>query len=94
MLSDLAQQLVILCEKGGKPLHQLSASMRCRLDMRGCFNLFDKSAVQLQDNVIEIAAVSDNKEEEMQTFLSRAPQASACRQGFVNATPTSSERVA
>lgn len=94
VLSDLAQQLVILCEKEGKPLLKLSASMRCRLDMRGCFNLFDKSAVQLQDNVIEISAVSDNTEEEMQAFLTRAQQASACWQGFVNATPASLERVA
>ena len=92
VLSDLAQQLVIVCRERGKPLRQLNASMRCRLDMRGCFNIFDKSAVQLQDNHVEIAAVSDNSEEEMKEFLKQAQAASACWQGFVNATPASLER--
>jgi uncharacterized OsmC-like protein len=93
VLSDLAQQLVIVCRERGKPLRTLTASMRCKLDMKGCFNLFDKSAVQLQDNRIDITAVSDNSEAEMLEFLRLAQEASACWQGFVNATPAVLERL-
>ncbi|MBP2231647.1 putative OsmC-like protein [Azospirillum agricola] len=92
VVADLAQQLVLVCRREGRPLRQLSATMRCRLDMKGCFNLFDKSAVQLQDNRVELSAVSDNGEAEMRRFLRMAQDSSACWQAFVNATPAALER--
>lgn len=93
VVADLAQELVRICEEKGRPLLRLSAAMTCRLDMKGCFNLFDKSAVQLQDNRIELAAASHNTEEEMRHFLRLAQEASACWQSFVKATPARLERV-
>lgn len=92
VVADLAQQLVLICRREGRPLRQLNATMRCRLDMKGCFNLFDKSAVQLQDNRIDLSAVSDNSETEMRRFLRMAQDSSPCWQAFVNATPAALER--
>ncbi len=94
VLSDVAQRLVQICQQQEVPLLSLSARMRCRLDMKGCFNLFNKAAVQLQDNHIELTASSQASEQDMHRYLDQAIASSVCWQSFVTACPISLERQA
>lgn len=82
--ADVAQQLVLITQEDGHSLSNLSAYITCKLDMQGCFNIFDKSAVQLQNTVLNMSAMSDYSESEMQTFIELACQRSSCWQSFIN----------
>ncbi len=93
VVSDVAQQLVIACQEKSISLLSLSASMHCRLDMKGFFNIFKKSAVQLQDNLINIQAASLSSEHEMRECLDLAKQRSVCWQSFVNACSVKLQKV-
>lgn len=85
--ADVAQNLVIIAQENGSPLKSLSARITCKLDMQGCFNIFDKSAVQLQDTTLHISAMSNHSEADMQQYIEWACQRSVCWQSFVNPCP-------
>ena len=90
--ADVAQHLVMIATEKGSPLKSLSASISCKLDMQGCFNIFDKSAVQLQDTKLHIRAMSSHSEAEMQQFIELACQRSVCWQSFINPCPLPLQR--
>jgi uncharacterized OsmC-like protein len=90
--SDIAQHLILIAEDNGSPLESLSAKMSCTLDMRGCFNIFDKSAIQLQKNILSISSMNSYSESQMQEFIQLACERSNCWQSFINACEFSLER--
>ena len=90
--ADVLQHLLLLAAQQGITLSGLTAHMSCRLDMKGCFNIFDKSAIQLQQNQLSINAKSDTDETAMQVLIDQACERSACYQAFINANKVPLER--
>lgn len=81
--ADVLQHLLLLLVENGHEVSKLSARMKCRLDMKGCFNIFDKSAVQLQQNRVHVSISTTASNEEVGTLLQKASWKAACFQAFV-----------
>ena len=71
---------------------KLSAAMGCRLDMKGCFNIFDKSAVQLQRNRIVISIASNAPPEVIHRLVQEAKGRAVCFQAIVSKNKVALER--
>ncbi len=90
--ADLMQNLVQNFAASGDELHSLNAKISCRLDMKGCFNIFNKSAIQLQQNTLDITAKCNCSEEQMQQHIQQAKEQSSCYKAFINASQPTLKR--
>lgn len=90
--ADVLQHVVLLATDQDITLRSLGARICCLLDMKGCFNIFDKAAIQLQNTQLQIDAKSDADEASMQALINKACKQSACYQAFINANKVPLER--
>lgn len=90
--SDLLQTILVIAAGQGVTLTGLSAEMSCHLDMKGCFNLFSKSAIQLQKNRLDLTITGDVDEGAMARIVEQAKAQSPCYRAFVQATRANLER--
>ncbi|WP_428929172.1 OsmC family protein [Marinibacterium sp. SX1] len=91
--ADLMQQVVLCAAEEGLVLHALEGDIACHLDMKGCFNLFDKSAIQLQDNRLVLRATGPLTTADLERLVAKARTRSACHQAFAGATKAALERI-
>lgn len=90
--ADLLQQLLLLLVDEGHQVSRVSARMSCHLDMKGCFNVFDKSAVQLQKNHVNVLISSTASKDVVSALLQKASQKAVCFQAFVTKNKVGLER--
>lgn len=90
--ADLLQEFVNLLAEKQFQISALSAQASCHLDMKGCFNIFDKSAVQLQNSGIGVSLAGTVPKDIATDLLKEASVRSACFQAFISKNKVAIER--